>query len=123
MGGGVSLDKYFPRRIATNRTVASWSGAHSCGDAHHNCTFVRFCARAREDVQARVRTPSRAYQRLALLGGFNNLVPLSLGEAPLARHHEGIPSMLLPINLELTRVHHPAICTCPRKSSHNRRDG
>jgi len=35
-----------------NRTVASWSGAHSCGDVHHNCTFVRFSARAREDVQA-----------------------------------------------------------------------
>ena len=34
-----------------NRTVASWSGAHSCGDAHHNCTFVRLCAWAREDVQ------------------------------------------------------------------------
>jgi len=48
---GVSPDKYCPRRITINRTIASWSGAHSCGDAHHNCTFVRFHARAREDVQ------------------------------------------------------------------------
>ena len=123
MGGGVSPDKYCPRWIAINRTITSWSGAHSCGDAHHNCTFVRFCARAREDVQARARTPSHAYQGLALLGGFDNLVPLSLTEAPLACHHVGIPSMVLPINLELTRVYHLSICSCPRKSSHNRRDG
>ena len=51
MGRGVSPDKYCPRWIAINRTIASWSGAHSCGDAHHNCTFVRFCAQGREDVQ------------------------------------------------------------------------
>jgi len=51
MGGSVSPDKYCPIWIATNRTAASWSSAHSCGDAHHNCTFVRFCAQVREDVQ------------------------------------------------------------------------
>ena len=113
MGGDVSPDKYRPRWIAINRTVASWSGAHSCGDTHHNCTFVRFCARAREDVQAWARTSSCAYRHLALLGGFDDLVPLSHGEAPLAGHHEGRPSMLFPIYLELTRVHHAGVCTHP----------
>ena len=34
-----------------NRPITYWSGAHSCGDAHHNCTFVRLSARTREDVQ------------------------------------------------------------------------
>lgn len=86
----------------------------------HLCDCVRGCGRM---CRAWARTSSCAFRRLALLGGFNNLVPLSLGEAPLACHHVCIPSMLLPINLELTRVRHPAICTCPRKSSHNRRDG
>ena len=86
----------------------------------HLCDSV--CGRGRM-CRAWARTSSCAYRRLALLGGFDDLVPLSLGEAPLACHHEGRPSMLFPIYLELTRVHHPAICACPRKSSHNRRDG
>ena len=86
----------------------------------HLCDSVRRRGRM---CRAWARTPSRAYQGLALLGGFDNLVPISLTEAPLAGHHVGIPSMLFPIYLELTRVYHPAICTCPRKSSHNRRDG
>lgn len=86
----------------------------------HLCDCVRRCGRM---CRAWARTSSRACQGLALLGGFNDLVPLSRGEAPLACHHKGRPSMLFPIHLELTRVHHPAICACPRKSSHNRRDG
>ena len=86
----------------------------------HLCNSV--CGRGRM-CRAWARTSSRAYRHLALLDGFNDLVPLSHGEAPLACHHEGRPSMLFPIHLELTRVHHPAICACPRKSSHNRRDG
>ena len=86
----------------------------------HLCDCVRRRGRM---CRAWARTSSCAYRRLALLGGFDDLVPLSLGEAPLACHHEGRPSMLFPIYLELTRVHHPAICACPRKSSHNRRDG
>lgn len=52
MGGGVSPDKYRPIATTMNHPVACRSGAHSCGDAHHNCTFVRLCARGREDVQA-----------------------------------------------------------------------
>lgn len=123
MGGGVSPDKFHTARSDTNQLVACWSGAHSCGDAHHNCTFVRLCARPREDVQGVGVHILHSYECLALLGGFDDLVPLSLTEAPLAGHHVGIPSMLFPIYLELTRVDHPAICTCPRKSSHNRRDG
>ena len=51
MGEGVSPDKYRTIRTGANRLVACWSGAHSCGDADHNCTFVRFYAWAREDVQ------------------------------------------------------------------------
>ena len=86
----------------------------------HLCDYVRGHGRM---CRAWARTSSSAYRRLVLLGGFNNLIPISLGEAPLARHHMGIPSMLLPIHLELTRVHHLSICPCPRKSSHNRRDG
>ena len=76
----------------------------------HLCDCVRWPGRM---CRAQARTPSRAYRRLALLGGFDNLVPISLGEAPLAGHHVGIPSMLLPINLELTRVYHLSICSCP----------
>lgn len=76
----------------------------------HLCDSVRGHGRM---CRARARTSSCTYRRLALLGGFNNLVPLSHGEAPLACHHEGRPSMLFPIYLELTRVHHAAICTCP----------
>ena len=76
----------------------------------HLCDSVRGRGRM---CRAWARTPSRAYQGLALLGGFDNLVPISLGEAPLAGHHVGIPSMLLPINLELTRVYHLSICSCP----------
>ena len=76
----------------------------------HLCDSVRGRGRM---CRAWARTSSRAYRHLALLDGFNDLVPLSHGEAPLACHHEGRPSMLFPIHLELTRVHHPAICTCP----------
>ena len=93
MGGGVSPDKYHPIATTMNRPVACWSDAHSCGDAHHNCTFVRFCARAREDVQGVGRTSSHAYQHLALLGGFNDLVPISLGEAPLTGKSQGSGSL------------------------------
>ena len=85
----------------------------------HLCDCVRGRGRM---CRAWARTSSCAYRRLALLGGFNDLVPLSLTEAPLTCHHVCILSVLLPIYLELTRVHHPAICTYPRKSSHNRRD-
>ena len=85
----------------------------------HLCDSVRGRGRM---CRARARTSSLAYRRLALLGGFNDLVPLSHGEAPLACHHEGRPSMLFPIYLELTRVHQPAICPCARKSSRNHRD-
>lgn len=76
----------------------------------HLCDSVRGCGRM---CRARVRASSCAYQRLALLGGFYDLVPLSHGEAPLACHHEGRPSMLFPIYLELTRVHHAGVCTPP----------
>ena len=51
MGVSVSPDKYYPIATTTDHPLVCRSGAHSCGDAHHNCTFVRFCARAREDVQ------------------------------------------------------------------------
>ena len=98
---------------AHTRAVMRIITAHLC-DCEHGCG--RTC-------RAWVRASSCAYRRLALLGGFNDLVPLSQGKAPLACHHEGSPSMLFPIYLELTRIHHPAICACPRKSSHNRRDG
>ena len=76
----------------------------------HLCDCVRGCGRM---CRASASTSSCAYRRLALLGGFNDLVPLSLTEAPLACHHVGIPSMLLPINLELTRVDHPGVCAHP----------
>ena len=76
----------------------------------HLCDWA--CARGKM-CRARAHTSSRAYRRLALLDGFNDLVPLSHGEAPLAGHHVGIPSMLLPINLELTRVYHLSVCSCP----------
>lgn len=76
----------------------------------HSCDYVRGRGRM---CRARARTSSLAYRRLALLGGFNDLVPLSHGEAPLACHHEGRPSMLFPIYLELTRVHHAGVCTHP----------
>ena len=76
----------------------------------HLCDSVRGRGRM---CRARARTSSLAYRRLALLGGFNDLVPLSHGEAPLACHHEGRPSMLFPIYLELTRVHHAGVCTHP----------
>lgn len=101
-----------PARAAHARAVMRIICAHLC-DCERGCE--RMCS-------AWARTSSCAYRRLALLGGFNDLVPLSLTEAPLACHHDGRPSMLFPIYLELTRVHHPAICTYPRKSSHNRRD-
>ena len=76
----------------------------------HLCDWA--CARGKM-CRARAHTSSRSYECLALLGGFDNLVPLSLTEAPLAGHHVGIPSMLLPINLELTRVYHLSVCSCP----------
>ena len=76
----------------------------------HLCDSVRGRGRM---CRAWARTPSHAYQGLALLGGFDDLVPLSHGEAPLACHHEGRPSMLFPIYLELTRVHHAGVCTHP----------
>ena len=98
---------------AHTRAVMRIITAHLCDSARGRGRMCRAWA----------RTPSRTNQGLALLGGFDNLVPLSLTEAPLAGHHVGIPSMLLPINLELTRVYHLSICSCPRKSSRNRRDG
>ena len=98
---------------AHTRAVMRIITAHLCDYMHGRGRMCRAWA----------RTPSRTNQGLALLGGFDNLVPLSLTEAPLAGHHVGIPSMLLPINLELTRVYHLSICSCPRKSSRNRRDG
>ena len=76
----------------------------------HLCDCDRGCGRM---CRAWARTSSCAYRRLALLGGFNDLVPLSLTEAPLACHHVGIPSMLLLIHLELTRIHHAGVCTHP----------
>ena len=76
----------------------------------HLCDSLRGCGRM---CRARARTSSRSYECLALLGGFDDLVPLSLTEAPLACHHEGRPSMLFPIYLELTRVHHAGVCTHP----------
>ena len=76
----------------------------------HLCDSVRGRGRM---CRARARTPSRGYECLALLGGFNDLVPLSLTEAPLAGHHVSCPSMLFPIYLELTRVHHAGVCTHP----------
>ena len=91
-------------------TGATHTRAAMCTITAHLCDSVRGRGRM---CRAQARTPSRAYRRLALLGGFDNLVPISLGEAPLAGHHVGIPSMLLPINLELTRVYHLSICSCP----------
>lgn len=76
----------------------------------HLCDSMRGRGRM---CRAQVRASSCAYQRLALLDGFNDLVPLSHCESPLACHHACILSVLLPIHLELTRVHHPVICTCP----------
>ena len=64
-----------------NRTIASWSGAHSCGDVHHNCTFVRLCARAREDVQgidqAQITTMLKHRFRASLGHVFQEKDPLS----------------------------------------------
>lgn len=76
----------------------------------HLCDSVRGGGRM---CRARARTSSCAYRHLTLLDGFNDLVPLSHGEAPLACHHEGRPSMLFPIYLKLTRVHHAGVCTHP----------
>lgn len=63
MGEVVSPDKYRAIRSGTNRLIACWSGAHSCGDAHHNCTFVRLCAQAREDVQGADQGPDRRHAK------------------------------------------------------------
>ena len=86
----------------------------------HLCDCERGCGRM---CRVRARTSSCAYRRLALLGGFDDLVPLSLTEPPLACHHVGCPLMLLAIHLEFAWVHQPAICPCARKSSRNHRDG
>ena len=48
----VSPDKYSTEQTGANRFVTSRSSAHSCDGVDHNCTFVRLCAQAREDVQA-----------------------------------------------------------------------
>ena len=76
----------------------------------HLCDSVRGRGRM---CRAWARTSSCACRRLALLGSFDDLVPLSLGEAPLAGHHEGHPSMLLPIELEFAWVRRLRICTHP----------
>ena len=90
-------------RAAHTRAVTRIITAHLCDC---ECRCGRMC-------RAWASTSSRAYRRLALLGGFNDLAPLSLTEAPLACHHEGRPSMLFPIYLELTRILHPGVCTHP----------
>ena len=74
----------------------------------HLCDWMH--ARGRM-CRAWARTSSHGYECLGLLGSFDDLVPLSLTEAPLACHHVSIPSMLLPIHLELIRVHHAGVCT------------
>ena len=84
--------------------------AAMCVMTAHLCDCERELGRM---CRAWARTSSCAFRRLAPLGGFDDLVPLSLTEAPLACHHVGIPSMLLPIHLELTRVYHLSICPCP----------
>lgn len=86
----------------------------------HLCDSMRGRGRM---CRAWARTPSRGYEYLAPLGGFDDLVPLSLTEPPLACHHVGCPLMLLAIHLEFAWVHQPAICPCARKSSRNHRDG
>lgn len=74
------------------------------------CDCERGCGRM---CRAWARTSSCAYQRLALLGGFNNLVPISLGEALPTCLHEDRLSTLFPIYLELTRVLESGACTRP----------
>ena len=91
-------------------TGAAHTRAAMCTITAHLCDSVRGRGRM---CRAWARTSSCTYRRLALLGGFDDLVPLSHSEAPLARHHEGRPSMLFPIYLELTRVHHAGVCTHP----------
>ena len=76
----------------------------------HLCDSVRERGRM---CRVRARTSSCAYRRLALLGGFNNLVPLSLGEALPTCLHEDRLSTLFPIYLELTRVLDSGTCTRP----------
>ena len=118
VGGNVSPDKYYPIATTTDHPLVCRSGAHSCGDAHHNCTFVRFCARAREDVQGMgVHILRGRTSYLATLSRFDDLVPLSFTEAPLACHHEGCPLMLLPIHLEFAWVLYLAICACPQQKT------
>ena len=75
----------------------------------HLCNYVR----GRGRMCRRAHTSSRGHECLALLGGFDDLVPLSHSEAPLACHHEGRPSMLFPIYLEFAWVHHAGVCTHP----------
>lgn len=99
-------DVLAPALVQTNtlRYGVARNGSLIVGAAHtravmciitaHLCDCERRCERM---CRAWARTSSRAYQRLALLGGFDDLVPISLGAAPLACHHEGRPSMLFPI--------------------------
>ena len=100
---GLARTASLPAGAAHTRAVMRTITAHLC---EYERGRGRMC-------RAWARTSSCAYRRLALLGGFNDLVPLSLTEAPLAGHHEGRPSMLFPIYLELTRVRHAGVCTHP----------
>ena len=76
----------------------------------HLCDSVRGRGRM---CRAWARAPSCAYRRLAPLGGFDNLVPISLGEALPTCLHEDRLSTLFPIYLELTRVLESGACTRP----------
>ena len=85
----------------------------------HLCDSVRGRGRM---CRTGARTSSLGHECLALLGSFDDLVPLSFAEPPLACHHVGCPLMLLTIHLEFAWVHQPAICPCARNSSRNHRD-
>ena len=98
-------------------------GAHTRAVMRIITAHLCVCVRRGGRMCRHGRTPSRGYEYLALLSGFDDLVPLSLTEPPLACHHVGCPLMLLAIHLEFAWVHQPAICPCARKSSRNRRDG
>ena len=56
----------------------------------HLCECVRWYGRM---CRAWARTSSRSYECLALLGGFDDLVPLSLTEAPLTGKSQGSGSL------------------------------
>ena len=68
---------------AHTRAVMRIITAHLCDC---ECRCGRMC-------RAWARTSSCAYRRLALLGGFDDLVPLSLGEAPLTGKSQGSGSL------------------------------